>query len=332
MINNYIAQMANSASEITVEALQNNMYKVLNQELPTSYQEILPKLRVLTRRLIESLEMYRALYSKKSKASSTLYPFSKLEFQKELIYKDFFELQNLINLYLNKKVVITYVHSDPNTSRREIRITDNTIDHLGVDPKYNKLSYQMEHHYLTLKNSLPEEENEGLQNIAAEAERRYRKYKGRILWKYNSEWIGYQIWNRGPINEAFVDFYINNYNKFTGNKDEDMHVFMTSSSPQGVIQADTANGFLIGDTFFGNLLFAVKGVGRSPQGFVQVITELKKMEKENFSEESFNVFKNRFIQIAQEKARPLAKKMHADSIAGVLKEMEQQVKDTLSFT
>jgi hypothetical protein len=46
------------------------------------------------------------------------------------------------------------------------------------------------------------------------------------------------------------------------------------------------------------------------------------MEKENFSEESFNAFKNRFIQIAQEKARPLAKKMHADSIAGVLKEME----------
>jgi hypothetical protein len=39
----------------------------------------------------------------------------KLRLKKDLIYKDFFELQNLMNLFIYQKVLMTYVHVDPIT-------------------------------------------------------------------------------------------------------------------------------------------------------------------------------------------------------------------------
>jgi len=63
---------------------------------------------------------------------------------------------------------MTYVHVDE-SGKREIRISDNDIAHLGIssgltrfgNPFY-KLSYNVESHYKTLKNSLPLEDNESL--------------------------------------------------------------------------------------------------------------------------------------------------------------------------
>jgi hypothetical protein len=211
--------------------------------------------------------------------------------QKDLIYKDFFELQNLINLFIYQKVLMTYVHVDPITGQREIRLFDNNISQLEVTEvnnygrTYAKLAYDVSERYLQLKNSLSDAENSGLQTTAAEVEARYVKYKGRILWQLNSEWVGYKLYNRGPINEAFTAFYIKEV-QLQNELNTNINQFMTSVDPQGVIYADNANGFLIGDVSLGGLQFAVKGAFGSPQNFATVIKELKKMKEQDFSFES----------------------------------------------
>jgi hypothetical protein len=43
-----------------------------------------------------------------------------------------------------------------------------------------------------------------------EVERRYNEYKRRVLWYYPNEWKGYEFRTKGPINEAFVNFYVHN--------------------------------------------------------------------------------------------------------------------------
>ena len=61
---------------------------------------------------------------------------------------------------------------------------------------------------------------------------------------------------------------------------------MTSEDPQGVIYADNANGFLIGDVSLGGLQFAVKGAFGSPQSFTMIINWLKKIKEQDFSFEA----------------------------------------------
>ena len=91
---------------------------------------------------------------------------TRLRNQKEFIYAEFFEIQNLINAFLGQRVVMTYVHVD-SEGKREIRISDNDISHLGIsqgmmwngNPFY-KLGYDVQNHYSVLKNSLPLEDNQ----------------------------------------------------------------------------------------------------------------------------------------------------------------------------
>jgi hypothetical protein len=72
------------------------------------------------------------------------------------------------------------------------------------------------------------------------------------MWELNGEWFGYKLTNRGPINEAFVDFYIKNV-ELKHSLNHNIDIFMRSENPQGVINADNANGFLIGDVTLNGL-------------------------------------------------------------------------------
>lgn len=64
---------------------------------------------------------------------------------------------------------MSYVHID-DEGRRDIRISQNDISHLGIisgvhswnGNSFFRLGYYMEEHYKNLKNSLSDEENEGL--------------------------------------------------------------------------------------------------------------------------------------------------------------------------
>ena len=249
---------------------------------------------------------------------------TKTEMQKELIYKDFFKLQNLINSFLYQKVIMTYVHVDPLTGKREIQLFDNDTESLMTTEvnrfgkNYAKLSYELGNRYVQLKNSLPDEANEGLQETAKQVTLKYEKYKGRILWKLQDEIVGYKLNNRGPINEAFVDFYIKEV-ELKNSLNDNIDIFMRSTNPQGVIQADNANGFLIGDVSLGGLQFAVKGAYGSPQNFTLIIDWLEKIQAENFSEQSLIEFIQRFKDEEQERATKLVKPMLKRSISSMIR-------------
>ena len=219
---------------------------------------------------------------------------------------------------------MTYVQVDPISGKRELRIFDNDIDHLSAQEIHNygktyaKLSYDIGNHYLNLRNALLDELNEGLQETAKQVTLRYEKYRKRILWKVNSEWYGYKLTNRGPINEAFTDFYLKEV-QLNNSLNENIDIFMRSVDPQGVIQADNANGFLIGDISIGGLQFAVKGAFGSPQSFTTIINWLKEIKADNFSLDSFIRFIQRFKDEEQEKATKLVKPMINKSINAMIK-------------
>jgi hypothetical protein len=95
---------------------------------------------------------------------------------------------------------------------------DNDAEHLmtrsGVSPKGNKyesLSYVMSGHYQVLQNAIPEETNQDLQETAQEVDERQQSNDDRIVyWQIPGRKLsGYKVHNKGAINEAFVNFYIN---------------------------------------------------------------------------------------------------------------------------
>ena len=317
-----ISALSEEYASMTLEEVN----KAFHQEIDEFAQDIdgqLEKIKLLINQLIIDMEMYQN-QTKYISGHSIEATKEKLQKKKDLIYKDFFELQNLINLFIYQKIVMTYVHVDPLTGKRELRIFDNNISQLQVmtvnnyGRSYAKLGYDINERYIQLRNSLSDEKNSGLQSIAAEVEARYAKYKGRILWKINNDWVGYKLYNRGPINEAFVAFYLREIQLKQG-LGADFHYFMTSSDPQGVIMADNANGFLIGDVSVGGLQFAVKGAYGSPQNFTTIIQWLKKIQNDEFSYATFQEFINRFKEVEQEKATKLVKPMTKRSIESMIR-------------
>ena len=317
-----IAQISEEYATMTLDEINRAFYA----EIDEFSQDIglqLEKIRSLIESLITNMELYQnqvKLLPEKTIATTM----QKLQLKKDLIYKDFFELQNLINLFIYQKVIMTYIHVDPITGQREIRLFNNDIANLKVSEvnnygqSYAKLGYDVSERFIQLRNSLTDLENSGLQITAAEVEARYAKYKGRILWQLNNEWIGYRLYNRGPINEAFTAFYIKEI-QLQGTLNENINQFMTSEEPQGVIYADNANGFLIGDVSLGGLQFAVKGAFGSPQSFTAIINWLKRIKEQNFSFESFKEFIERFKNIEQEKATSLVKPLTKRSIESMVR-------------
>lgn len=323
-----ISELSEQYAALTVEELN----KLFYQEIDTFSQDIDAQMSEI-RRLIESLIIKMETYQGQAKmvTERTLDTVKQqLEMKKNLIYEDFFKLQNLINLFIYQKIVMTCVHIDPITGHRELRLFDNDISHLNVTEVnnqgriYAKLGYEVSEKYLQLKNSLSDDENLGLQNTAKEVENRYAKYKGRILWKLNNDWYGYKLYNRGPINEAFVDFYLHEV-QLKNSLNENLHQFMLSEIPQGVVRADNANGFLLGDISMGGLQFAVKGAYGSAQNFTMIITWLKEIQASNFSFDAFQKFIYRFKEVEQEKARALVKPLSKHSIDAMIRYHESEL-------
>jgi hypothetical protein len=104
---------------------------------------------------------------------------------------------------------------------------------------------------------LPDEDNQRLQNTAKVATERYletrkviqKHRRGIVYWRTADKFKGYAMNTLGPINEAFANFYINtpaNENVFSTNLEKNVETFVLH--PQyGIRQADTMNGFLVGD-------------------------------------------------------------------------------------
>ena len=224
---------------------------------------------------------------------------------------------------------MTYVHIDDD-GRREIRISDNDISHLGItqgimwngNPFY-KLGYNVETHYQTLTNSLPKEDNDTLQQTAMEIENRYLSYKKRVLWYYPNTWKGYKFRTKGPINEAFVDLYVHNIqlrNSLEGNID----TFMLGD--HGAIKADATKGFLIGDVARDGVQYAVKGMFGSPQGTKDIIKAFRKIVDEDFSLTAFHQFLYKYTEEElQKNYSPQIQELSQRSVNAILRNIEKSL-------
>ena len=321
-------EIAEWVAEEVTETSEQELIKILNEELINN-NNLLPLIINKIKDFLKKLEEYDRIVP--NKVGSIGQELKKLELKKEFIYNDFFVIQNLINLYLGQKIVITSVVKNED-GKREIRIVNNDIEHLGIqrgifknNPFY-KLGYDVSNHYQLLKNSLPEEQNQGLQMTAYEVERRYMTYKHNILWFYPNEWQGYRSQTKGPINEAFVNFYIHNI-QLNNSLEHNINTFMLDNE-YGAIKADATKGYLIGDVSSadGSFQYAVKGAFGSPQGVKQIIKEFKKMQEENFSLASFYHFIEKFTtEELNKKYKPQIKMLSRETIDKILSEAQEKL-------
>lgn len=311
------------------EITQNDLEEILNRELkpdfPTIKKEILKFIEILNdhQNLMISIKKSGLSRSDTDKIRNFL------ETKRDIIYKQFFKIQNLINTYAGRKIVMTYVFIDDD-GNREIRISENDVSHLtvttGYGPRgpYNKLSYDVNNNYKILKNSLPEKENNILQRTVKEVENRYNKYKKNILWKPFDKWIGYKLSTKGPINEAYVNFFIHEA-KLLNSLEKDINTFMLDDR-YGAIKADATKGYMIGDVEKNNIQYAVKGQYGSPQGIRDVINAFRKMVDSDFNESDLNNFIKKYTEDeykrSEEKLQPQIKKINEKALDELLKEFK----------
>lgn len=324
---NKIEEIANNFTETTIQDVIDSFYSEADTQLSPSMLSDSLEIKQLIEKIIVNAEKFQSkakLLSSVGQNEKIAATYQKIELEKEMIYNDFFKLQNLMNAFLGQKIIVTYVSKDEITGERTIQLINNDIAH--IEPQlvtrpwgssYVTAVYQIQDQYQELKNSLSDKENQGLKITANEVEARYEKYRRRILWKINNEWYGYRLTNRGPINEAYVAFYIHEI-QLNNSLNQNIHNFMTSSA-YGVIQADNANGFFIGDTSIGGLQFAVKGAHGGPQKWTKIVADLKKIKEQNYSQASFNNFITSFKELEKEKATSLVKPMTQRQISAMVR-------------
>lgn len=317
-------KVAQQATETSHKEMVQNLNNALNKE------GLLPIIREKIIIYIKKLEEFH-FFNRKNNTATIGQLLRLLEDTKNIIYKDFFEIQNLLNAYLGQEVIITYVNVD-DQGNRSIRVSKNNIQNLGIESgttfygsPYYKLGYDFELHYSNLKNSLPQEENNKLSDTAFEIERRYKELKKKVLWKYNDKIFGYYLPSRGPINEAFVNFYIHDI-KLLGNMESDIHRYMLDTK-YGAIKADNTKGYFIGDVARDGIQYAVKGQFGSPQGFIEISNQLKKLVDEDFSMSSFYSFIEKYTtQELEKNYTPHIKQLTQKTIDNTVKDFEKYLK------
>lgn len=318
-------------ADAVIDVTHNDIVETIQQDLVGS-NELFKEIKNKTHKFLKIVEEYDALPKKAGTIGQQL---AKLRYKKDFIYAQFFEIQNLINAYLGQKIIMAYVHID-DFGRREVRIANNDIEHLGIsrgefrgNPFY-KLGYDVQEKFQRLKTGLDYEDENALQETAQEVENRYNKYNHNVLWQWNNQWKGWYFPTRGPINEAFVNMYVHQVqlrNSLEGNID----TFILDEN-YGAIQADATKGFLIGDVSKDGVQYAVKGVYGSPQGFKLIVKELKKLVEHDFSKEAFNAFIKKYTEdelfkevdgVQTKRYKPQIKKLSQQTMDNLLAEMQK---------
>lgn len=314
---NISQNISNKIEEITTEQLEKTLYNELSKD------QFLKLIKISMEEFLNAVKEYEKKNNAFSKNLDILK--KQLDEKVEIIYSKFFAFQNIINAYLGQKIVMTYVHIDSD-GNREIRISENNIEHLVTTQGFSrgksfaKISYDVQEHYQKLKNSLPDEEQQSIQDAAKEVTLRYQKFKRQVLWYHNNNWIGYKFTrgNLGPINEAFVNFYVNKQ-KLNGYLEQKINRFMLDSK-YGAINADATKGFMIGDVERNGIQYAVKGAFGSPQGYKQVANEIRKAKLDiQFNEQNLNVFIEKFTTEEKNKNyKPQISRMSSKEVEKVM--------------
>lgn len=224
---------------------------------------------------------------------SKKYVKEKAEYQE--LMKKVFTFQNLVNEFLGQRIIMTFVSISPTTGKVTLYNTDNSIADLSVDVaaasrgghitgRMTSLEKIKQASKDIINTSYDEQGKQSLDRTFQEVWQRYRISKNKvklggaayILW-YLGTWDGVWVSGAGPLGEAYVAFFLNNY-MFSHMIEPSVKDFMLNEQ-YGSIKADNASGFLKGDIVKGAAQFGVKVRGAQPLGYMEVIAYAQEMLK-----------------------------------------------------
>ena len=198
-----------------------------------------------------------------------------------------YKFQNIVNYFLGKQVLMTFAYISPKTGKVDLYAFDADVEHLTPDQASSSHGGDISGRYragVIKKNSSKlvntNYDNNGkntLDKTFQEVWQRFRlskmKYKmggaGYILWRQNNKWDGRWVSGAGPLGEAYVAFFMNEY-VFTGLIESAVATFILHPK-YGVAQVDNASGFLKGDVTKGQFELGVKIQGASAMSYVEII-------------------------------------------------------------
>lgn len=228
-----------------------------------------------------------ALAEIKSESPSAALKFSKKMVETKEEFKKLMgkvlDFQNISNEFLGQKVQMTFVSIAPKTGKVTLYAVDNSVEDIGLDRASKSHGGDITGRYKQglikkvakqIVNS--QYDSSSLDSTFAETYERYKISKARlklkgaayILWKENG-WDGAWISGAGPLGEAFVNFFVNEY-KFNGMMETNVKDFMMNNQ-YGAVLADNASGFLQGDVTKGALEFGVKINSATALGYMDII-------------------------------------------------------------
>lgn len=323
---------ANQIAEKTSEELEQEWKKQIQS---FKNDELKAEIITLVKQLRTNVAFFNSQYNKKNisgKLSPAQYE-AKMQQKINLVYDLFFQLQNAINAYEGQRIVISYVHKDENGDRKII-LLDNDVKSLAAQHvdygrrSFSKISYVLPEHFQILKNSLPDTTNQHLQETTKIVESRfqeqYKNNKSIVYWTTRGNKIaGYQFTNRGPINEAFAQFFLHTQpgvDYFRHGTERNVQTFVMHDT-YGARRADSLNGFLVGDASKGSIQYAVKGEYGSPQGYSQVLKLLERID-DTTTHEDLRIILQDFKRITEGRARPLIKKASETALNNITKQLQ----------
>lgn len=207
----------------------------------------------------------------------------------EEAYVAFFDFQNLFNEFFKQRIQMIYVVEGANG--RELVLVDNDMSDI-VRNQWGGLSYQVNQIERVLRWSKDEYDPSSLDNTANEVFRRWDIAMERhsktswlpILWKFGKTWSGAFVNNKGSLNEAYANFYINQF-YFKFGMEKNVSIYVTDQQ-YGVAAVDNTGGFVIGDVTYTNnnntseyqntIQFAIKGKNAGPMGMAAVYKSIVK--------------------------------------------------------
>lgn len=281
------------ASQIAEQAVSEAV-DLATQELAIQIVPSAEEVRAAAKNLIQYTEILQSKYknnvveaqSMKNNIEAVM-KFSKKMVQTKEDFKELMQrvldFQNISNAFLGQQVQMTFVSIAPKTGQVTLYAVENSVEDLTLDVASKSHGGAITGRYgqgaikkLAQKIINSKYDSSSLESTFGEVYERYKisknllKLKGAayILWK-NPKWDGVWISGAGPLGEAYVNFFVNEY-KFMQMMETNIEDFMLNPD-YGAKLADNASGFLQGDVTKGALEFGVKIDGATALGYMDII-------------------------------------------------------------
>lgn len=287
-------------AEITqvAEEAVNTAIDLATQEFEVQARPTAEQVRASARELIAFTEVLQSRYRNNVAEMNAIgnniesaMKFSKKMVQTRQDFKDLMQrvldFQNISNNFLGQQVQMTFMYIAPRTGQVTLYAVDNSVEDLTLDVASKSHGGMITGRYAraainrqlgqTAREIVNSKYDSGsLESTFGEVYNRYKISKARlklkgaayILWK-NPEWDGVWISGAGPLGEAYVNFFINEY-KFHQMMEGNVQDFMVNPN-YGAVLADNASGFLQGDVTKGAIEFGVKIQGATAMGYMEII-------------------------------------------------------------